>query len=121
MKIEKLQQMFFDNNTQELEFEGTCHDCKKETLVLAIQSPDEIVISGGSVFQPFPTEPDMIFLKCEACTSIDPVLRNYQPTSVYSRVVGYLRPTENWNGAKQAEFAQRKEFTIPENLTVETL
>jgi anaerobic ribonucleoside-triphosphate reductase len=27
---------------------------------------------------------------------------------VYSRVVGYIRPIEQWNDAKQAEFHDRK-------------
>jgi len=29
---------------------------------------------------------------------------------VYSRVVGYLRPVDQWNDGKQAEFAIRKTF-----------
>jgi len=32
---------------------------------------------------------------------------------VYSRVVGYLRPVNQWNVGKQAEFAERKEFSNP--------
>jgi len=35
-----------------------------------------------------------------------------QKTEVYSRVVGYIRPVEQWNRGKQAEFADRKEFKI---------
>ncbi|MBO3832503.1 MAG: hypothetical protein FGF51_03845 [Candidatus Brockarchaeota archaeon] len=31
-------------------------------------------------------------------------------TEVYSRVVGYLRPVEQWNRGKQEEFKQRKSF-----------
>lgn len=31
-------------------------------------------------------------------------------TEVYSRVVGYLRPVEQWNAGKQEEFADRKAF-----------
>ncbi len=31
---------------------------------------------------------------------------------VYSRVVGYLRPTEQWNDGKQQEFKERKTFKI---------
>lgn len=31
---------------------------------------------------------------------------------VYSRVVGYLRPVENWNEGKQAEFKDRKHFEV---------
>ena len=33
-------------------------------------------------------------------------------TEVYSRVVGYLRPVDQWNAGKQAEFVQRKEFEV---------
>ena len=35
-----------------------------------------------------------------------------QKCEVYSRVVGYIRPVEQWNGAKQSEFSDRKEFVI---------
>jgi ribonucleoside-triphosphate reductase len=33
-------------------------------------------------------------------------------TEVYSRVVGYLRPVNQWNAGKQAEFALRRPFHI---------
>ena len=29
---------------------------------------------------------------------------------VYSRVVGYIRPVEQWHDGKQAEFSDRKKF-----------
>ncbi len=35
-----------------------------------------------------------------------------QKTEVYSRVVGYIRPVDQWNEGKQAEFGDRKEFII---------
>ncbi|HQJ40616.1 MAG TPA: anaerobic ribonucleoside-triphosphate reductase, partial [Exilispira sp.] len=31
---------------------------------------------------------------------------------VYSRVVGYYRPVQNWNNGKREEFYQRKHFKI---------
>jgi len=31
---------------------------------------------------------------------------------VYSRVVGYLRPVEQWNSGKQSEFSDRQVFTV---------
>jgi ribonucleoside-triphosphate reductase len=34
-------------------------------------------------------------------------------TEVYSRVVGYLRPVDQWNDGKQAEFAMRKTLKLP--------
>ncbi len=30
---------------------------------------------------------------------------------VYSRIVGYYRPVQNWNAGKQEEFKDRLEFT----------
>jgi len=35
-----------------------------------------------------------------------------QPCEVYSRIVGYLRPVQQWNKGKQEEFRQRVEFKI---------
>ena len=29
---------------------------------------------------------------------------------VYSRIVGYLRPVQNWNKAKKQEFEERKMY-----------
>ena len=31
-------------------------------------------------------------------------------TEVYSRIVGYFRPVENWNNGKKEEFSRRKEY-----------
>jgi anaerobic ribonucleoside-triphosphate reductase len=31
-------------------------------------------------------------------------------TEVYSRVVGYFRPVQQWNKGKQEEFKDRREF-----------
>ncbi len=35
-----------------------------------------------------------------------------QPCEVYSRVVGYIRPVQQWNSGKIREFQERKEFKI---------
>ena len=34
------------------------------------------------------------------------------PCEIYSRVVGYFRPVNQWNKGKQEEFNQRKEFSV---------
>jgi len=34
------------------------------------------------------------------------------PTEVYSRVVGYFRPVNQWNKGKKEEFRKRKEFVL---------
>lgn len=33
-----------------------------------------------------------------------------QPCEVYSRIVGYIRPVQNWNAGKAEEFKDRKEY-----------
>jgi ribonucleoside-triphosphate reductase (formate) len=33
-------------------------------------------------------------------------------TEVYSRVVGYYRPVQNWNAGKQEEFRHRKTYVV---------
>jgi len=35
-----------------------------------------------------------------------------QPTEIYSRIVGYLRPLNQWNNGKQAEFSLRETFDL---------
>jgi len=36
-----------------------------------------------------------------------------QPCEVYSRIVGYLRPVQQWNLGKEQEYKERKVFTLP--------
>jgi ribonucleoside-triphosphate reductase len=33
-------------------------------------------------------------------------------TEVYSRVVGYFRPVQNWNAGKKEEFSDRKTYDV---------
>lgn len=73
-----------------------CHDCKKELV-------------KGEVCMPYHAADQELF-KCESCHKADPILRNFQATEVYSRVVGYIRPVKQWNKGKQAEFGDRKEY-----------
>ena len=97
------------NTHKEVAFEGYCHDCDTRVQVLCtVNATNEIVIAGGAIYKPR----DRTFLKCDACFTIDSTLRNYEECSVYSRVVGYLRPVENWNKGKRAEWKARKEFAI---------
>mgnify|MGYP000512913979 CR=1 FL=1 len=34
------------------------------------------------------------------------------PCEIYSRVVGYFRPIQNWNPGKQQEFKERKTINL---------
>ncbi|MGB9723710.1 MAG: anaerobic ribonucleoside-triphosphate reductase [Chloroflexia bacterium] len=36
------------------------------------------------------------------------------PCEVYSRIVGYLRPVQNWHRGKQQEFQERRMFRVPQ-------
>ena len=36
------------------------------------------------------------------------------PCEVYSRIVGYVRPVQNWNVGKKQEFADRQVYDVPE-------
>ncbi|MDD5455425.1 MAG: anaerobic ribonucleoside-triphosphate reductase [Candidatus Margulisbacteria bacterium] len=38
------------------------------------------------------------------------------PTEVYSRIVGYYRPVQNWNNGKRSEYGERVEFNIKEKI-----
>lgn len=75
-----------------------CHDCGKQ-----LKENDEVMpywLKEGD------------FFKCKECHIIDPVLRNYRPTEVFSRCVGYIRPVQNWNPGKVAEFHDRVTYEI---------
>jgi anaerobic ribonucleoside-triphosphate reductase len=40
---------------------------------------------------------------------------------VYSRIVGYLRPVQNWHEAKRLEFSQRRTYDVPAAAKLETM
>lgn len=76
----------------------TCHDCGKK-------------LSQNDEYMPYETT-DGLFIKCKSCHQKDPVLRNFQKTEVYSRIVGYIRPITQWNAGKSQEYQDRKEFIV---------
>ena len=113
MKIETLERLFEAEKVKELNWEGLCHVCNKDVNVIATLKDDGIMeISGGAVYEGDKTEPDEFYLKCDDCFSKNEVLTDYQPVECYSRVVGYIRPIEQWNPAKREEFSMRKAYAI---------
>ena len=74
----------------------TCHDCKNAIEETGSRATYMV---GHDTYH-----------KCAPCHETDSVLRNFRKTEVYSRVVGYIRPVEQWNNGKQAEYADRMEF-----------
>jgi hypothetical protein len=73
-------------------------------------------VSGGAVYWPDNMVNEdgdpVFFLKCDGCFGNDSVLRNWNPTEVYDRTVGYYRPVKNMNKAKRAEQRDRKRYSI---------
>ena len=43
------------------------------------------------------------------------------PCEVYSRVVGYFRPVQNWNPGKQQEFKERKTVKIDSYIKIKAV
>jgi anaerobic ribonucleoside-triphosphate reductase len=76
----------------------TCHDCGK-------------TLEQNEEYMPY-TVGQKTFVKCKACHQENPALENFQKAEVYSRVVGYIRPVQQWNTGKQAEFGDRTEFVV---------
>jgi anaerobic ribonucleoside-triphosphate reductase len=83
-----------------------CHDCKKE-----IEIKENEIKKGAMLVYKSGGEKITIF-KCKDCFEKSQELKNYQPCEVYSRIVGYLRPVQQWNLGKQQEFKERKEYKI---------
>ncbi len=64
--------------------------------------PESIDIKNGAIGK----RQEMYLFKCQECWDKDHSFG--QKCDVYSRIVGYLRPTRDWNDAKRAEFGMRK-------------
>jgi hypothetical protein len=106
MNAEHVLSLMDENQANELEFAGQCADCKQPVSVVISLRDGNIEITGGAVYR----QNDKYRVKCDTCFAAEPALN--QQCEVYSRIVGYLRPTENWNKAKKAEFNNRKNFKI---------
>lgn len=114
MNIQSLQELFEEQQCRELCFVGKCHDCGNEVEVVAhVEDDGKLIVTGGAVYKPWNEQ--IFFVKCDSCFTKVPVLQDYQPVEVYSRVVGYLRPVKQWNSGKQAEFYQRQVFDKDKN------
>lgn len=94
---------------------GNCVDCNKDVKVeVKAIGENQIEIKGGAIYQP-PKQynyPEEYVCKCDTCFKIDPKI--HQRNEVYTRVVGYLRPTSQMNAGKISEIEQRAMFHIPD-------
>jgi hypothetical protein len=81
-----------------------CHDCGKK-----IELEEEEIKNG--VFLTYESSGEKIHVfKCTDCYDSNKSLTNFQPCEVYSRVVGYIRPVQQWHKGKRQEYDERKEF-----------
>lgn len=110
MKIEDLRK---DLENEDILYKGYCHDCKKPVEVsITLNKKGEIEIEGGAVYKVKQQYSQVgIFFKCDACFKENRILEDYKECETYSRAIGYLRPTNQWNKGKKAEFKMRKVFT----------
>lgn len=81
-----------------------CHDCQKKIKIEGKEIKNGVLLAYEA-----DGEKLMVF-KCKVCFQKNQELRNYQPCEVYSRIVGYLRPVQQWNTGKKREFKERKEY-----------
>lgn len=108
MTKDKLQKLFEEHQCRELAWRGKCHDCGMETLVVArVEDDGKLIIWGGAVYE---TMEGKTFVKCDDCFAQDDMLTEYKACEVYTRIVGYLRPVQQWNPGKKAEFNERLDF-----------
>lgn len=86
---------------------SACHDCGQK-----IEIGGEEIKNG--VYLVYDNSGEKInILKCNDCYAKNPALRNFQECEVYSRVVGYIRPVQQWHKGKKQEYGERKEFLAP--------
>ena len=87
-----------------------CHDCQKEILVRNKTITNGVLAIYKEGDKNFPV------LKCKSCFEKSPELRNYQNCEVYSRIVGYLRPVQQWHIGKKEEYKERKEYKLTKKI-----
>ncbi len=90
------------------EKEACCFDCGCEIIL------KEEEIENGSLLAYEDSGEEFFVFKCSDCFSKNEGLSEYKECEVYSRIVGYLRPVNQWNDGKKREYQERKEYKISE-------
>lgn len=92
-----------------------CHDCQKE---IKIEGKE---IKNGKLLTYETGGEKLTVFKCHDCFGKSKELKNYQSCEVYSRIVGYLRPVQQWNLGKKEEFRWRREYRTFKETKLTTL
>lgn len=91
-----------------------CHDCGKEIITENQEIKNGVFLVYDLPAQAGNAGEKINILKCNDCYEKNPALTNFQECEVYSRVVGYIRPVQQWHKGKKQEYAERKEFSPDE-------
>lgn len=91
-----------------IELNGTCQKCKGKVQLVIFKKDMEVSGNGGVVIgDQWDSRPEF---KCSKCLEEDGGMINPTRCEVFSRVCGYLRPTQSFNPGKKREFEMRKNF-----------
>jgi hypothetical protein len=105
-----------EQKTEEV-IKNYCYDCEKE-----IEMEGEELKNGVLLKFKIPSEgrgkddEEIYIYKCKECYEKNPALTNFRKCEVYSRIVGYIRPVQQWNKGKSEEYIARKNYKISEQL-----
>ncbi len=81
-----------------------CFDCGCD---IKIQDKD---IENGVLLEYEDNDEQLFAMKCSDCYKKNEGISDYKKCEVYSRIVGYLRPVQNYNPGKKQEYEERKEY-----------
>ncbi len=99
-----IKEKIFKKEKEALEH-GICYDCGK-----ALNIKDGEIKDGALLIYEDGSD-KLSILKCDSCYKENSALNEFKQCEVYSRIVGYLRPVQNWNEGKMQEFSERATFT----------
>ena len=81
-----------------------CYDCKKKIEIKNNKVENGVLLGYND------NGDKLMIFKCNQCFEKNPSLAKFRKCEVYSRIVGYLRPVNQWNKGKQREFEERKNY-----------
>lgn len=108
-KIQNEKQIFSSENSASdafLKDNVKCFDCGcKITL-------NEDEIENGSLLSYREENEDIFIFKCDDCLKKNKEISDYKECEIYTRIVGYLRPVNQYNPGKQQEYKERVEYKL---------
>ncbi len=81
-----------------------CHDCERKVEINDGELVDAKMLKYDTGNE------KITVIKCDNCFEKNPSLTNFQNCEVYSRIVGYIRPIQQWNAGKRVEYSEREEY-----------